>query len=156
MKKQYFLHRQNEPMQTDTVVYHVWAGETIRDQRALASLMAWAFQNSATLRSWEEDIDFYLQIERERVFIGSDLLDFGFVRADISVHEALKLAQADSWDSFEKNLSQPKVFFSLIRTADPSRLDEKSRKISPSPCLSHPRKNLSERSENGRFIISFV
>lgn len=156
MKRQYFLHRQNEPMQPDTVVYHVWAGESVRDQRALTKLMAWAFAHSATLRSWEEDIDFYLQIEEERVFSASGILNFGFIRADIDVHEALNLAEGDMWQKFEENLSQPKAFFHTLLACEPSHVDTKNHKIIPIPSQSHSRKNLSERYEEGRFIISFI
>lgn len=156
MKRQFYLHRENAPLSASSVIYHVWAGESVRDQRALAQLIAWAFQNSATLQSWGEDIDFYVQIESERIFSGAGILDFGFVRADLSVHEALRIAREDSWVKFESSLSQPKEFFRALSLNDPSRIDHHSAKIVPSYCLANPRKNLSERVEDGRFIISFI
>lgn len=156
MKRKFFLHRQNEPMTPDTVYYRVWVGESVREQRILTQLMSWAFAQSATLRSWSEDIDYYLQLESERCFPGRGLLDFGFVSADLTAAEALSLANTNQWDSYEKTLSQPKSFFSAIRLNSPARVQSVSRKIIPSLCQANSRKNLSERWEGDRFIISFI
>lgn len=156
MKRKFFLHRQNAPMAADHVVYVVWVGESVRDQRILTKLVAWAFAHQATLQSWSEDIDYYLDYESQRVFSGRGLLDFGFVRAELTAAEALDLAEGNKWDSYEKTLSQPKVFLHMIRTVDPSRVNESKSKITPSKVLSHTRKNLSERYEGDRFIISFI
>lgn len=156
MKRKFFLHRQNEPMTPDTVVYRVWVGESVREQRILTQLMSWAFAQSATLRSWSEDIDYYLDLESERCFPGRGLLDFGFISADLTAAEALSLANTNQWDSYEKTLSQPKSFFSAIRLNSPARINPDSRKIIPSSCQADRRKNLSERWEGNRFIIRFV
>ena len=104
MKRKFFLHRQNEPMQADTVVYQVWCGESVREQRKLAALMSWAFQTGATLRQWSEDIDYYLMLESERVFPARGILNFGFVSASIGIADALEHAKANDWDFFENNL----------------------------------------------------
>lgn len=156
MKRAYFLHRQNAPMAPDHVVYKVWAGESVRDQRKLTQLMAWAFANSATLMTWAEDVDYYLMIEADRVFPGRGLLDFGFVRADISVTEALCLADSDSWEKFESELSTPKAFFHTLMSLDPHRVDVAAGRVVPSSVLPEKRKNLSERYEGEKFIISFI
>lgn len=156
MKRKFFLHRQNEPMTPDTVIYRVWVGESVREQRILTQLMSWAFAQSATLRSWSEDIDYYLDLESERCFPGRGLLDFGFISADLTAAEALSLANTNQWDSYEKTLSQPKSFFSAIRLNSPARINPDSRKIIPSSCQADRRKNLSERWEGNRFIIRFV
>ena len=89
MKRKYFLHRINSPMDTDHVVYVVWCGESVREQRKLTQLVAWAFREGATLMSWSEDIDFYLQVESERCFPNKGLLDFGFVRTEITFESFL-------------------------------------------------------------------
>lgn len=156
MKRKFFLHRQNEPMTPDTVVYRVWVGESVREQRILTQLMSWAFAQSATLRSWSEDIDYYLDLESERCFPSRGLLDFGFISVDLTAAEALSLANTNQWDSYEKTLSQPKSFFSAIRLNSPARIQSDSRKIIPSSCQADRRKNLSERYEGDRFIISFI
>lgn len=156
MKRKFFLHRQNEPMTPDTVVYRVWVGESVREQRILTRLMSWAFTQSATLRSWSEDIDYYLDLESERCFPGRGLLDFGFISVDLTAAETLSLAQTNQWDSYEKTLSQPKSFFSAICLNSPARVQSDSRKIIPSLCQADRRKNLSERWEGDRFIIRFV
>lgn len=156
MKRKLFLHRQNEPMTPDTVVYRVWVGESVREQRILTQLMSWAFAQSATLRSWSEDIDYYLDLESERCFPGRGLLDFGFISVDLTAAEALSLANTNQWDSYEKTLPQPKSFFSAICLNSPARVKPDSRKIIPSLCQADRRKNLSERWEGNRFIIRFV
>lgn len=156
MKRKFFLHRQNEPMTPDTVVYRVWVGESVREQRILTQLMSWAFAQSATLRSWSEDIDYYLDLESERCFPGRGLLDFGFISVDLTAAEALSLANTSQWDSYEKTLSQPKSFFSAICLNSPARVKSDSGKILPSSCQADRRKNLSERWEGNRFIISFI
>lgn len=156
MKRQYFLHRQNAPLEPSHVIYHVWVGESVKEQRILTQLVAHAYRVGATLMSWGEDIDAYLQLEEERCFPSRGLIDFGFIRADLTAAEALELFEGDKWDSYEKTLSQPKAFFSAIRLNDPSRVAEKSRKISSPSCQPHSRQNLSERYEGQRFIISFI
>lgn len=40
MKKQFYFHRENKPLDADTVIYHVWAGESVRDQQKLALLIS--------------------------------------------------------------------------------------------------------------------
>lgn len=156
MKRSFFFHRINAPMDADHVVYKVWAGESVREQRILAKLVAWSFAHGATLRQWSEDVDFYLDIEAERVFPGRGLLDFGFIRADISVAEAVQLAEGDLFPSYEKTLCQPKGFFRAVELNSPAKIDRENSQIKTSHVLTSPRKNLSERYEHGRFIISFI
>lgn len=156
MKRKYFLHRINAPMDTDHVVYVVWCGESVREQRKLTQLVSWAFQVGATFRSWSEDIDFYLQIESERCFPGRGLLDFGFVRTEISVSEALKMAQENSWASYESALCQPKTYFNAIRIMQPSKLDREAGKVRQSSVLTSSRQNLSQSTTTKRNVIRFV
>lgn len=156
MKRKYFLHRINAPMDTDHVVYVVWCGESVREQRKLTQLVAWAFREGATLMSWSEDIDFYLQVESERCFPNRGLLDFGFVRTEISVSEALKMAEENSWAKYESNLSTPKSFFTAIMKMQPAKIDKENRVIHNSHVLTSSRKNLSPGSENKKTVISFV
>lgn len=156
MKRQFYFHRENKPLDADTVIYHVWAGESVRDQRKLTQLMAWAFAHGATLLSWSEDIDFYLEYEEQRVFPGRGLLDFGFIRADISVSEALALATAGNWDEFEKSLSQPKAFFHVISSMEPARVHRESSRIDPIRVPTSSRKYLSQRNDTKPSIIRFI
>lgn len=156
MKRKYFLHRINAPMDTDHVVYVVWCGESVREQRKLTQLVAWAFEHGATLMSWSEDIDFYLQVESERCFPNKGLLDFGFVRTEISVSEALKMAEENSWARYESSLSTPKAFFTAIKAMAPSKIDEEKRVIHHSHVLTSPRKNLSQGDSNMKTVIRFV
>lgn len=156
MKKCYFLHRINAPMDADHVVYVVWCGESVREQKKLVRLTQWAFKVGATLRSWSEDIDFYLQIESDRVFPGRGLLDFGFVRTHISVSEALKLAEENSWESYESSLTIPKNFIHAIHLNSPSKIDREAGVIHSSHVLTSSRKNLSQGSENKKTVIRFV
>ena len=156
MKRALFFHRINAPLDTDHVIYKVWAGESVREQRLLARLMAWAFEHGATLRSWSEDVDYYLQLEAERVFPSRGILDFGFIRADLNVREALELAEGDKFPKFESELAQPKGFFHHLLKAEPSKLDTATNRIRNHQVPTSPRKNLSERYDNGKFIISFI
>lgn len=156
MKKKYFLHRLNEPFDTDHVVYVVWCGESVKEQRKLTQLMAWAFRVGATLMSWREDIDYYLQYESERCFPNRGLLDFGFVRTEISVSEALKLALDDSWASYEKSLSTPKNFIGAIMLNSPARLDRAGCVIRPLNVLTSPRQNLSHGDWQMKSVIRFT
>lgn len=156
MKRKYFLHRQNEPMKSDTVVYVVWCGESVREQTQLTKLVAWAFASHATLMTWSEDIDFYLQIEAERLFSGRGLLDFGFIRTELSVREALTLAENDAWVKYESGLATPKAFFQTILSIDPVRVQSSKNKITPSRVLSSERKYLSQTERKDKHIIRFV
>lgn len=156
MKRKYFLHRINAPMDTDHVVYVVWCGESVREQRKLTKLVAWAYQEGATLMSWSEDIDFYLQVESERCFPNKGLLDFGFVRTEITISEALKMAEENSWSRYESTLSTPKAFFSAIMKMEPSKIDKEKRVIHNSHVLTSQRKNLSQGYEEKKTVIRFV
>lgn len=156
MKRKYFLHRINAPMDTDHVVYVVWCGESVREQSKLTKLVAWAYQEGATLMSWSQDIDFYLQVESERCFPNKGLLDFGFVRTEITVSEALKMAEENSWSRYESTLSTPKAFFTAIMKMEPSKIDNEKRVIHNSHVLTSQRKNLSQGYEEKKTVIRFV
>lgn len=156
MKRKYYFHRVNQPLQADHVVYRLWVGESVREQRLLAEILSWAFSQGATVMSWSEDIDYYLEYESERVFPGRGLLDFGFIQADITAADALKHIKANDWDIYEKNLPQPKTFFVTLRKCSPEKIDIKKSSIKSYPVLTEKRKNLSQSSDNSRTIISFV
>ena len=93
MKRRYYLHRENAPLQSDSVIYSVWVGESAREQKYLSQLKEWAFSKGATLILWSEDVDYYIDYESKGVFSGHGLLDFGFVRADLTAADALKHAK---------------------------------------------------------------
>lgn len=156
MKRRYYLHRENAPLQSDSVIYSVWIGESAREQKLLAQLKEWAFAKGATLMLWSEDVVYYIDYESNQVFPGRGLLDFGFVRADITAAEALKHAKADDWDMYEKTLTMPKAFFHQISASEPSRVDGSARKIKSSTVLPERRKNLSESDTNFPPIIRFI
>lgn len=156
MKRKFFLHRQNEPMKSNTVVYRVWIGESVREQRILTKLVAWAFANGATLRTWSEDIDYWLQHESERVFNDCGILDFGFVSADLTASEALMLAETKNWDIYENSLSTPRAYFSQMITLSPSRLREGKSDTQNSMCLPPERKYLSHGQCKEKHVIRFT
>lgn len=156
MKRRYFLHRENAPLQSDSVIYSVWIGESAREQKYLSQLKKWAFSKGATIMPWSEGVAYYIECESQRVFPGHGLLDFGFVRADLTAAEALKHAKANDWDMYEKTLSMPKAFFHQISASDPSRVDGSARKIKSSTVLPETRKNLSEKDQSVESIIRFV
>lgn len=156
MKRRYYLHRENAPLQSDSVIYSVWIGESVRDKKLLAQLKEWAFAKGATLMLWSEDVVYYIDYESQRVFPGHGLLDFGFVRADLTAAEALAHAKADDWDMYEKTLTMPKAFFHQISASEPSRIDGSARKIKSSTVLPERRKNLSESDTNFPPIIRFI
>ena len=142
-------------MQADTVVYHIWCGESVREQRKLAALMSWAFQTGATLRQWSEDIDYYLMLESERVFPTNGLLNFGFVSASLSIADALAHSEADDWDIFEKSLTTAKSYFHMSQVLDRPAVNVAAGEIHHSHVLTEPRKNLSVAGDSKPFIIRF-
>ena len=155
MKRKFFLHRQNEPMQADTVVYQIWCGESVREQRKLAALMSWAFQTGATLQQWSEDIDYYLMLESERVFHAHGLLNFGFVSASMGIADALAHSEADDWDMFEKSLHTAKSYFHMTQVLDRPSVNVAAGEIHHSHVLTEPRKNLNVAGDSKPFIIRF-
>lgn len=156
MKRRYYLHRENAPLQSDSVIYSVWVGESAREQKLLAQLKEWAVAKGATLMLWSEDVVYYIDYESQRVFPGHGLIDFGFLRADLTAAEALAHAKAEDWDMYEKTLSMPKAFFHQISASEPSRVDGSARKIKNSRVLPETRKNLSESGTNLPPIIRFI
>lgn len=156
MKRKYYFHRQNQPLDTDHVIYVVWCGESVREQKILTQLVSWAFEHGATLRSWSEDIDYYLMLEAERVFPGRGLLDFGFIQTHIQAKDLLFLMQDNSFESYELSLTTPKNFIYQFHALEPSRLDEAAGRIKSSHVLTSPRKNLSQSDSTKPSIISFI
>lgn len=155
MKRKFFLHRQNAPMSAQTVVYRVWIGESVKEQRILARLMAWAFAHGATLRSWTEDIDFFLIHESDRIFRECDMLNFGFVSTDLTARDCLILAEGNLWESFENNLTTPKAFFFQLSTLFPASLLPQSNPSTNSFVLAEPRNHLSAAGDTKPQLICF-
>ena len=156
MKKRYYLHRENAPLQSDSVIYSVWVGESAREQKYLSQLKEWAFSKGATMMLWSDDVVYYIDYESDRVFQGHGLLDFGFVRANLTAAEALAHAKANDWDIYEKNLSMPKAFFHQISASETSRVDGSARKIKSQSVLPERRKYLSDADCNQSPIIRFI
>ena len=155
MKRKLFLHRINAPMDTDHVVYRLWVGESVREQRMLTQIIAWAFKTGATVRSWSEDIDFYLQIESDRVFPGRGLIDFGFISADVSAADVISLISTNSWESYEHSLSIPRSQTQILTLLDPSRCNMAEGRIVSHSVLAEKRKNLSHSQDGKRYLIRF-
>jgi len=167
MKKKYYLHRMNAPLEIHHVVYRLWVGESVREQSLLTQIMSWAFAQGATVISWSEDVDYYLLYEEERLFSGRDIIDFGLIQADITAAECVQHIKANDWDIFEKNLSQPKPFFDMMRIIYPQKVkfqlnSSQSSKLAgrqperESPVLTEKSKNLSHNGEGQSSIISFI
>ena len=155
MKRKFYFHRQNAPLDTDHVIYVLWVGESVREQKMLTKAVAWSFAHGATLRSWSEDIDFYLLIEAERVFPSKGLLDFGFIRTNIGMQELLTLMKDDSFAAYEAALCTPKAFIQQVLTMEPKKIDLKQGQIKPHNVLTSSRKNLSPEASHDKFIIRF-
>lgn len=156
MKRKFYFHRQNAPLDSDHVVYVLWVGESVREQRLLTQLVAWSFAHGSTLRSWGEDVDFYLLLEAERVFPSKGLLDFGFIRHDINAKELLFLMENNAFESFEASLTVPKTFFYEISSMNPSKIQRNCSEGHQSRVLSSQRKNLNREVQNEWSIIRFV
>lgn len=157
MKKQFYLHRINAPLEADHVVYHVWVGAAHREQSMLTRIVAWAFEVGATFMSWREDIDYYLQLESERVFSRRGLLDFGFVRIDLTAAECLQHIEANDWETIENKPSVTRSFIQSVCLNDPCRLDSAKGKIKNSTVSAEKCKNLSHISKTYKTnTISFI
>jgi len=156
MKRKFYFHRQNAPLDTDHVIYVLWVGESVREQKMLTKAVAWSFAHGATLQSWSEDIDFYLLLEAERVFPNKGLLDFGFIRTDIGMQELLTLMEDNSFTAYEAALCTPKAFIHQVLTMEPRKIDLKRGQIKPDNVLTSQRQNLSVRERSDKFIISFI
>lgn len=156
MKKKYFVHRQDAQLEADTIIYVLWCGESVREQRILTKIMAWAFAQHATVTSWCEAIDYYLDYESDRVFPGRGLLDFGFIQREITASEFLQHIEADDWEAYEASPDLPKNYIGQIRLCDPSRLGTIIQK-NVLPCVSAKRrKNLSDSNRDLVNLIPFV
>lgn len=155
MKRKFYFHRQNCPLDSDHVIYVLWVGESVREQKILTQLVAWSFQHGATLMSWDESIDYYLLLESERVFPGKGLLDFGFQKTNINAKELQILMEDNSFESYEAALTTPKQFFTQFVALDPIRANKPKSEIKSINVLSSQRKNLSQEMQNNWSIIRF-
>ena len=167
MKRKYYLHRINAPLEIHHVIYRLWVGESVREQKLLTQIMAWAFAQGATVMSWSEDVDYYLLYEEDRLFSGRDIIDFGLIQADITAAECLQHIKANDWDIFEKSLTQPKPFFDMMRiiyhqkvkfqlnSSQSSKLAGRQ-PVRESQVLTEKSKNLSLAGEGHRPLISFI
>lgn len=156
MKRKFYFHRQNQPLDTDHVIYILWVGESVREQKILTQLVSWSFAHGATLRTWGEDIDYYLLLEAGRVFPGRGLLDFGFVQTNINAADLLILMNDNSFEAYEAALTTPKAYFQQMATLNPLSFSRKKSEKSQCDVLSSKRKNLSQGISTKPTIISFI
>lgn len=156
MKRRFYFHRQNAPLEADHVIYVLWCGESVREQKMLARMVAWSFEHGATLRTWSEDVDYYLDLEASRVFPGRGLLDFGFVRCDINATDLLILMEDNSFEAYEAALTVPKAFIYQVATMSRSTIDTAAGRIVPIESQSLKRKNLSQSAGDSPALISFI
>lgn len=156
MKRKFYFHRENSPLRADSVIYVVWVGESVREQRLLTQIVAWSFENHATFMSWRKDIDEYLWYEEERIFGTRGLLNFGLIRQHVTALELLEHIQANDWEAYEKTPVIPKNFIPMIRLSDPSRLRENDNQNEIISVSAEARKNLSHSHKQERVIIRFT
>lgn len=143
-------------MDTDHVVYVVWIGESIKEQRILTQLVAWSFAHGSTLRTWSEDVDYYLDLEASRVFPGRGLLDFGFIHKHVTAKELLKLMNEGGFEAFEAQPSVTRNFIYQISSMEASKVDKKGGKIKSIKVLSSERTTYSDSQDGLRKVIRFT
>ncbi len=156
MKRKFFFHRQNAPMDTDHVVYVVWIGESVREQKILTQLVAWSFAHGSTLRSWTEDVDYYLDLEASRIFPGRGLLDFGLIHKHVTAKELLKLMNENGFEAFEAQPNVTRNFIYQISSMEASKIDKKQGKIKSIKVLSSERTTYSDSQDGLRKVIRFT
>lgn len=144
MTHKFYFQRENAALDASTVVYVVKVGESLRQVSLFAKAQNYAREHGCTFRKWTEDIDFFLDYESERVFSGSNLVNFGFVRACIDLSELVKLMDEGNWLSFENSLSEPKAKIHQISTFYPIVKSLKSSKSSRIVRPALQRNDLSE------------
>lgn len=156
MKKQYLFLRENADLHSSSVIYHVWIGESERDQECLAECQQYATQHHCTFRQWSEDIDYWLDYEADRVFGSMDLLIFGFARVDLSIVGLRDLCRHQCWESFESRSAMTTQLFTMMAAFRPDLTHKiKNRSVTHS-VLAEPRKNLSHRIQSDQLTISFI
>lgn len=137
MKKQYLFRHENCPLHPKSVIYHVWVGESEREQKLLAQVKYEAFHRGYTLQLWDESVDMWLTVESDRVFSAAGILNFGFTRADISVAQCRELCYSQGWVNFEAGLVISRAFLRMLREARPDL---------------YCRSTLSEKTKSGAFL----
>lgn len=126
MKKQYLFRHENVPMHVNSVVYHVWVGTSEREQKFLAQVKHESQFAGYTIQQWDESVDMWLLVESERVFSGAGLINFGFVRADLTISELRELCFSKCWKSFESAIPLSQSFLRMFREARPDLYSRKN------------------------------
>ena len=156
MKKQYLFLRENADLHSASVIYHVWVGDSERDQKCLAKCQQFANQHHCTFRQWSEDIDYWLDLEADRVFNAVDLLIFGFARVDLSIQGLRDLCRHQCWEAFESRSAMTTQLFAMIATFRPDLTRKINRRSVTHSVLAEPRTNLSQRIQSEPLTISFI
>lgn len=144
MKKQYLFRHENCPLHPQSVIYHVWVGESEREQKLLAQVKYEAFHRGYTIQLWDESVDMWLTVEADRVFSTAGILNFGFSRADLSITELRELCYSMAWANFESRLTISQNFLRMLREARPDLYSRGSLNKKTKSCALLKRKNLSQ------------
>lgn len=152
MKRKFYFQRENAPLKLTSVIYVVWVGKSDRELNLLSRVCNYAKAHGSTFRKWDESIDFYLDHEADRLFAGSSLLHFGFVRASVSLEVMVKLCESGCWEAYENSLAQPKSSLHVLGILNPYEFSKKSPRRKHKTCPESQRKNLSEMQP----LIAFV
>lgn len=102
------------------MVYVVTVGCSDRDRRAYDWVRRYACENGLTFMRWGEGIDYYLELERERVFPSADMVFSRFRMVTVSVLQLRTVARTVGFAFYERSVCFPRTFFQKMKALKPS------------------------------------
>lgn len=145
MKQQFVFFRTPELPTQDSVVYHVWVGDSPRDAKPFAMILAYAQNSGVWFEKWSEIVDLRLNYYEERVFWSSPVGVRRFRSCHLSAREMAQLIECGDFSAFEKNLAMPRIFFRIMWSCYPSAKILPKAGIKANQLPTSSRKNLSQR-----------
>lgn len=145
MKQQFVFFRTPANPSRDSVVYHVWVSDSPRDASAFAAIRDYSFSNQCWFRRWDVYVDQRLNYYEERVFWSSPIGVRHFRSCHVSARELAAMIMADGFDTFESNLTMPRIFFRIMWSCYPSAKFLPKSGIKANHLPTSQRKNLSQR-----------
>lgn len=148
MRHKYYFRSENKPLHANSVVYVVTVGQSERDKKAFQWMKAYAYDNGLTFMRWGEDVDYYLELERESIFPRSGICFNRFKMITLSVQQLRTVARSIGFQFYEKSIYFPRTFFEQMKALNPACFSKFNQKKIPKVSHREKRKYLSHKVTN--------
>lgn len=155
MKRYYYFVRNLNGFCPDDVVYKVAVGTSMREHAKMILVSEFAKDCGMYFQPVSDTSDKAINSLANSLFAGSSFSLMYLRRANISISDLYRMIVDDSFDAFEKNLTEPKTKFRLLSLLSPSFFSINQTSKCNTTCQPSRSKYLSpaKGSENTQVLI---